>query len=251
MADAYEEIHPTPVASTSKARAKRANPAAVPALDGDHGMDLDDDNDTGGAAAARNGRGSDEDDDEDEDDPIVRRLPVYYTPEYLQSLALLQYPDRQPQPDSVHPLLPPALRPDWPSDPSRGAGRLVAQYKPETQHLEVTVPMETHHDRWNEEHAKRYATGIIDEKDKAREREKEKKGRRKRKDAAEDEDEARYQEEKEKRRLDKMVYASSSVPDVTSYLVGVVRNGEPPASLTCALGTLTADLATHDQTRCT
>jgi hypothetical protein len=49
----------------------------------------------------------------------VLRLGVYYTPHYLQSLALLQYPDRQPQPDSVHPLLPPALRPDSSCSPLR------------------------------------------------------------------------------------------------------------------------------------
>lgn len=231
MADAYEDIHPTPVASTSKARTKRADPAAVPALDGEHGMDLDDDDDLdGGAGPSRaNGHHNDEeeedDDDNDPDDPIVRRLPVYYTPHYLQSLALLQYPDRQPQPDSVHPLLPPALRPDWPSDTSRNVGKLNAQYKPETQHLEVTVPMETHRDRWNEDRAKKYAEGVIEEQDKEREREREKKGRRKRRDAAEDEMEQRYKEEKELRRLDKMVYASSTVPEVTSYLVGVVRNG--------------------------
>lgn len=222
MADAYEEIHPTPIASTSQAQSKRAKPSTVPALDGQHGMDLDDDD-----QGDRNDEHDDDDDDDDPDDPIVRRLPVYYTPHYLQSLALLQYPDRQPQPDSVHPLLPPALRPDWPNDTSRAAGKLVAQYKPETQHLEVTIPMETHPDRWNEEHAKKYAEGVVEERDKEREREKEKKGaRRKRKDARDDEDEARYKEEKESRRLDKMVYASTTVPEVTSYLVGVVRNGE-------------------------
>ncbi|GAA5980560.1 hypothetical protein JCM10908_001690 [Rhodotorula pacifica] len=221
MADAYEEIHPTPIASTSKAQSKRAKPSTVPALDGEHGMDLDEELDE----QAEDDLGDADDDDYDPDDPIVRRLPVYYTPHYLQSLALLQYPDRQPQPDSVHPLLPPALRPDWPNDTSRAVGKLVAQYKPETQHLEVTIPMETHRDRWNEEHAKKYAEGVIEEKDKEREREKEKKGgRRKRRDAVDDEDELRYKEEKESRRLDKMVYASSGVPDVTSYLVGVVRN---------------------------
>lgn len=245
MADAYEEIHPTPIASTSQAQSKRAKPSTVPALDGQHGMDLDDDN-------QHDEHDGDDDDDDDPDDPIVRRLPVYYTPHYLQSLALLQYPDRQPQPDSVHPLLPPALRPDWPNDTSRAAGKLVAQYKPETQHLEVTIPMETHRDRWNEEHAKKYAEGVVEERDKEREREKEKKGaRRKRKDARDDEDEARYKEEKESRRLDKMVYASTTVPEVTSYLVGVVRNGERLTSLVVRLGEhARADEITSPHRRC-
>ncbi|BGP36726.1 hypothetical protein JCM10449v2_000628 [Rhodotorula kratochvilovae] len=215
MADKYEEIHPTPVASTSQPRRR----APAPALDDeDEQMRSGDEQED-----------QDQDSDDDPDDPIVRRLPVYYTPHYLESLCLLQYPDRPPHPDSAHPLLPPSLRPDWPRDPSTSAGRLQAKYKPHTQHLELTLPIEKHPDRWNEDDAQKYAAGVVEDRDRQREREQEAKkgkGRRRRKDqgAMEDEDEQRYREEKESRRLDKMIYASTGVPEVTSYLVGVVKN---------------------------
>lgn len=208
----YAEIKETPVASTSRGRRERP---LSPTLD--EQMDVDD----------TNGVDADEDEEEDDDDPVVRRLPVYYTPEYIQSLCLLQYPDRPPRPETHHPLLPPTLEPDWQNDDSPAVGRLVAKYKPQTQHLEVTVPMEKDPERWNEDNAKRFATGVIEDKDKEREKDAQKKGgRRKKRDPAEDEAEQRYREEKEARRLDKMVYASTGVPEVTSYLIGVVRNGE-------------------------
>ncbi|GAA6050482.1 hypothetical protein JCM3770_002617 [Rhodotorula araucariae] len=213
MEDKYDEIQPTPIASTSKPsrRAPRMDD------DGDEAMRSPDE-DQGSSAS-----------DSDDEDPIVRRLPVYYTPHYLESLCLLQYPDRPPHPDSAHPLLPPSLRPDWPRDPSTSAGRLQAKYKPHSQHLELVLPIEKHPDRWNEDDAQRYAAGLVEDRDRQREREheaKKGKGRRRRKDngAQEDEDEQRYREEKESRRLDKMVYASTGVPEVTSYLVGVVKN---------------------------
>ncbi|GAA5850174.1 hypothetical protein JCM8547_001030 [Rhodosporidiobolus lusitaniae] len=195
MASKYEDLPTKPVASTSRPQ-----------------------------PATRDQPYQSEDSDDDEEDPVVRRLPVYYTPEYLQSLCLLQYPDRPPHPDSAHPLLPPALRPDWANDKSPVVGKLNAKFKPNTQHLEVTVPMEKHPERWNEENAKAFAAGVVEERDRERERQQEKKGRRKRKDAVDDEDEQRYREDKESRRLDKMVLASTGVPEVTSYLIGVVKN---------------------------
>ncbi|BGP12762.1 hypothetical protein JCM10213_007277 [Rhodosporidiobolus nylandii] len=200
MADKYEELPERPIASTS--RPKPSSSTNLPRIedDGDNASDSDD------------------------DDPVVRRLPVYYTPQYLQSLCLLQYPDRPPHPDSAHPLLPPALRPDWANDTNPGVGKLNAKFKPHTQHLEITVPMEKHPERWNEDNAKHFAAGVVEEKDREREKAQEKKGRRKRRDAGDDEDEQRYKEEKEARRLDKMVYASTGVPEVTSYLIGVVKN---------------------------
>ncbi|GAA5832147.1 hypothetical protein JCM11251_004255 [Rhodosporidiobolus azoricus] len=198
MADKYEELPEGPVASTSRPKPKTEQPFQDPSLE--------------------------DDSDEDEDDPVVRRLPVYYSPHYLQSLCLLQYPDRPPHPESAHPLLPPALRPDWAADPSPNVGKLAAKYKPQTQHLEVTIPMEKHPERWNEDNAKTFAQGVVEERDREREKAQEKKGRRKRRDAADDEEEQRYKEDKEQRRLDKMVYASSGVPEVTSYLIGVMKN---------------------------
>jgi len=90
--------------------------------------------------------------------------------------------------------------------------------------------MEKNPERWNEDQAKSFAQGVIEEKDKQREREQEKKGRRKKKNDQEDEEERRYNEEKEQRRLDKMVYASTEVPEVTSYLVGVIKDSKPKLS---------------------
>ncbi|GAA6001863.1 hypothetical protein JCM10207_002356 [Rhodosporidiobolus poonsookiae] len=200
MADKYEELPERPNQSTS-----RPHPAQDVPMDDEPALPSDD--------------------DDDEDDPVVRRLPVYYSPQFLHSLALLQYPDRPPHPDSAHPLLPPSLQPDWANDPAQSAGKLSTKYKPKTQHLEITVPMEKHPDRWNEDTAKVLAQGVVEDRDRERERAQEgKRGRRKRKDAADDEDEQRYKEDKEARRLDKMVLASTGVPEVTSYLVGVVKN---------------------------
>ncbi|GJN91621.1 hypothetical protein Rhopal_004644-T1 [Rhodotorula paludigena] len=223
MVGKYDEVQPTVVASTSKARPR----TGIPAEDADMAASSTPQQSDGSSEGSDDDE--DEDDEDDDEDPIVRRLPVYYNPSFLESLCLLQYPDRPPHHDSAHPLLPPALRPDWSRDPSPSVGRLQAQYKPHTQHLEVTLPMERHAERWNDDHAKRYAEGVVEDRDRERERQLEAKnkgkGRRKRRDGAgEDEDEARYREEKESRRLDKMVYASSGVPEVTSYLIGVVKN---------------------------
>lgn len=165
---------------------------------------------------------------DNDDDPIEKELDVYYTPQFLSSLTLLQYPDRPPQPHTPHPLLPAPMRPrDEDNSRLPSAGKLQAKYKANTQHLELTLPMETHAQRWNEEHAKTFAQGVIEERDKQREREQEKRGRRKKRNEQEDEDERRYREEKDLRRLDKMVYASSEVPEVTSYLVGVIKDSKP------------------------
>ncbi|GAA5869711.1 hypothetical protein JCM1840_000566 [Sporobolomyces johnsonii] len=165
-----------------------------------------------------------EDSSDDEDDPVEKELDVFYTPHFLSSLTLLQYPDRPPQPHSAHPLIPPKLRPRDDAESRPSAGRLAVKYKPNTQHLEITLPMEKDPERWNEDNAKTFAQGVVEDRDKEREREQEKKGRRKKRTEAEDDEEQRYKEEKETRRLDKMVYASTEVPEVTSYLVGVVKD---------------------------
>ncbi|GAA6032713.1 hypothetical protein JCM8097_000755 [Rhodosporidiobolus ruineniae] len=207
MADKYEELPEKPVASTS-----RPKPRSKPPFDDDAPSDT------------HSGEEDDDGSDDDDDDPVVRRLPVYYNPDYLQSLCLLQYPDRPPHPDSAHPLLPPALRPAWSNDPDPDHGRLATKFKPHTQHLELTLPIEKHPDRWNDDQAKHFAQGVVEERDRERERQQEKKGRRKRRDQQDDEDEQRYKEDKDARRLDKMSYSSSGVPEVTSYLIGVVKN---------------------------
>ncbi|GAA6010128.1 hypothetical protein JCM11491_005351 [Sporobolomyces phaffii] len=175
------------------------------------------------SSASRNDSSDSESDNDD--DPIEKELDVYYTPAFLSSLTLLQYPDRPPQPHTAHPLLPAPLRPaDEPHAVQPSHGKLQAKYKPLTQHLELTLPMETNPHRWNEDHAKAFAQGVIEEKDKQREREQERKGRRKKRTEQDDDEERRYRDEKDLRRLDKMVYASSEVPEVTTYLVGAIKD---------------------------
>lgn len=167
---------------------------------------------------------------DDELDPIVKRLPVYYTPHYLSSLALLQYPDRPPRPDTRHPLLPPTLRPNHDPPPESFRSKLAAKYKPNTQHLELNIPIERQPDRYNDEQAKLFAQGVLDE-DKQDDGTGKKRKKSKQQLHEEQEERARKDEEKERRRLDHITYSASSVPDVTNYLVGVIKDGSSSLSL--------------------
>lgn len=181
-------------------------------------------------------------------DPVVKRLPVYYTPHYLNSLTLLQYPDRPPRPDTRHPLLPPSLRPDHdppPRDPARST--LHAKYKPLTQHLEVKVPIERQRDMYNDDKAKEFAQGVLDDGKDEQGGKKRKKGKQ-----AEDEDERqRREEEKDRRRLDSITYSSASVPDVTNYLVGIVKDGQSASLPLRRAQRSRPALLPHPQTPCT
>lgn len=168
------------------------------------------------------GPGQDEDSDED-DDPIVKRIPVFYTPRYLSSLTLLQYPDRPPRPNTQHPLLPPSLRPGADPAPDPARSRIAVRYKPKSQHLQLDIPIERDPERWSEIEAAKFAKGLPD---KQREKEKKGRGRKAKKDEeAEVEERLRLQEELDAKRLDKMTFSSLTVPDVTNYLVGVVKDG--------------------------
>lgn len=157
-------------------------------------------------------------DSDQDDDPIIRRLPVYYTPHYLNSLTLLQYPDRLPRPHTPHPLLPPSLRPDDDQAPLKPNQQLHVKHKPNTQHISLSLPIERHEERWNEEEAEAFAKGVEDEATAAED----KKAKKRR---GEDE-EARRQAERDNRRLDRMNMSSITVPDVTNYLVGVLKDGK-------------------------
>ncbi|KAL8291732.1 hypothetical protein RQP46_001990 [Phenoliferia psychrophenolica] len=166
--------------------------------------------------------GFDSDSDSD-DDPIVKRIPIFYTPHFLSSLTLLQYPDRPPRPNTQHPLLPPSLRPGADPAPEPTRSRITARYKPKSQHLQVEVPLEREPERWSEFEAAKFGKGLPD-----KEREKDNKKGRGRKgkkdDEAEQEERLRQQEEKDAKRLDRMMFSSLTVPDVTNYLVGVVKD---------------------------
>lgn len=145
-------------------------------------------------------------------DPILKRLPVFYTPHYLSSLTLLSYPDRPPLPSTLHPLLPPALRPTGVNHapPTSMKGRKISvKYKPRSQCLEMTLPLdqgETCNPELSRNFGRAERTGIAGgPKGKGR-------------------------EEEEERELEGMCYAATVVPDATNYLVGVVKNGSSPLS---------------------
>ena len=190
--------------------------------------------------------------DESDDDPIVKRIPVFYTPHYLSSLTLLQYPDRAPRPHTQHPLLPPSLRPGADPAPDPARSRISARYKPKSQHLQVEIPLERDPERWSEFEAAKFAKGLPE---KEREKEKKTRGRKAKKDEeAEQEARLRLQEERDARRLDRIMFSSLVVPDVTNYLVGVVKDGQSSprrARRHFSLRRRPADSAPPLQTRCT
>lgn len=162
-------------------------------------------------------------DSEEEEDTILKRIPVYYTPHYLASLTLLQYPDRAPRPETSHPLLPPALRPKAEPKPERGAGEITARYKPRSQHLEITVPLEKSQPRWNLETAKKMGKGVVSDKVDVKEEGKKGKGRKKAAVVVEEDS-----DEDDTKPLSRMTYSSHSVPDATNYLVGVIKDSTQP-----------------------
>lgn len=174
------------------------------------------------------------------DDPVVKRLPVYYLPHYLHSLTLLQYPDRPPRPDSTHPLLPPSLRPSSDSSSSSTSAtttRISGQYKPHSQHLSLSVPIERLPDRYDDDRGKQFGAGVLDQQERGEARDaaegKSNKKRKKTKgeEQAEQEERARREEMRDNRRLDKISYSSTTVPDVTNYLVGIVKHGQSSISV--------------------
>ncbi|SCV68811.1 BQ2448_932 [Microbotryum intermedium] len=190
----------------------------------------------------------DEQDDQDDDDSssfssssdgegIFRRIPIFFNPTSVDGLALLQYPDRPQKRTTSHPLIPPSLRPDA-DDPHRAPEHQVqARYKPSSQHLEISIPIERDHpQRWNDDQARLFASGVITDADRAKETQARldaalgKKGgagggRKGRKNQLVDEEEERRErEQKEKRRLERINYKSIALPEVTHYFVSVVRD---------------------------
>jgi len=107
----------------------------------------------------------DSDDDSDPDDPVIKTLPVFLTPALADSLALIQYPHRPPAPHTVHPLLPPSLRPEDPEHDDRPASHKVsARYKSKVGQLELSVPLEVkaglEEHRFNYQRAKSLGRGV-------------------------------------------------------------------------------------------
>lgn len=151
---------------TSPARRRRAGKQPASRDDND-----DDDvkmEGTGNTSTAGGGTGQiyiDSDDDSDPDDPVIKTLPVFLTPALADSLALIQYPYRPPAPHTVHPLLPPSLRPEDPEHDDRPAShKLSARYKPNVGQLELSIPLEVQtgmeEHRFNSQRARRLGRGV-------------------------------------------------------------------------------------------
>lgn len=107
----------------------------------------------------------DSDEDSDPDDPVIKSIPVFLTPALADSLALIQYPHRPPAPHTVHPLLPPSLRPEDPEHDDRPAShKLSARYKSRVGQLELSVPLEVQaglqEHRFNYTRAKNLGRGV-------------------------------------------------------------------------------------------
>lgn len=121
-----------------------------------------------GTASTSTGTGQiyiDSDDNSDPDDPVIKTLPVFLTPALADSLALIQYPHRSPAPHTVHPLLPPSLRPEDPEHDDRPASqRVSARYKSKVGQLELSVPLEVkaglEEHRFNYQRAKSLGRGV-------------------------------------------------------------------------------------------
>ncbi|KAK4057642.1 hypothetical protein OIO90_001289 [Microbotryomycetes sp. JL221] len=162
--------------------------------------------------------------DSDPDDEIVHEMPVFYTPKLLSSLTLLQYPDRPQRPETNFPLVPPSMRPDQ-SPPQRHT-RLQARYKPMSQHFQVDVPIERNDMRFDDDRGRELAQGVIEDKynvlDQLANSKQGKRGRAKKQELDQDEL-LRLKEERDNRKLEHITYASTVVPDVTNYLVGLVK----------------------------
>ncbi|KDE08279.1 hypothetical protein MVLG_01543 [Microbotryum lychnidis-dioicae p1A1 Lamole] len=178
----------------------------------------------------------DDDDDDSASDSdgeaIIRRIPVYFNPNAVDHLALLQYPDRPQKRSTSHPLIPPSLRPDADHPHRAPEDQVQARYKPSSQHLEVSVPIERHHpQRWNDDQARLFASGVVTEADMAKETRArldaalgKKGGRRGRKNPhVDEEEERREREQREKRRLERLNYKSIALPEVTHYFAMVAR----------------------------
>ena len=179
---------------------------------------------------------SSEDEQVEDDDPIVKRLQVYYTPHYSQSLSLLQFPDKPQRPDTRHPLLPLSLRPNN----SNTHSHIQAHYKPQSQALSLSIPIERHLDRYDLERGNKFGQGVLDQQERSEAKDKaegrstttsNKRGRKTKVDQQqqqeeEEEERQRLQQVKDNKMLDSITYTSTLVPDTTNYLVGIVKDGQ-------------------------
>lgn len=190
--------------------------------------DVDDDEEEEGEARV-GARFDDEDfySDDDEDDPIVQRYHVYYNPHFIDSLALLQFVDRQPRPHTKHPLLPPCMRSDdeghFDDEIPEEKRQIKVRYKEKSQYLQLEVPIEPSGPRVWDARSKVLAEGLFDEEAAAaKEGGMKKRGR---KSAAEEiEEQERIERLKEDLRIKSIKFESTVVPNTTNYCIASVKD---------------------------
>lgn len=150
------------------------------------------------------------DDSDDELDPVIKTIPVYFTPALAKQTSLLCYPHKKPDRSTPFPLLPPSLRDE------HHARRILARSKPNVGRLEMSVPLEvdTGHSaqRFNIEKAKEYRQGV-DARDLGAT--KEDKSRKRRND----------EDLENEKPLERITLRGEAVPDQTNYCVGILKDG--------------------------
>lgn len=239
-------------ASGSSSLARQGGAAVAPSYDADGDMAMD---------------GQDDDDD----DPVVATYPVFYSPAYADALTLLQFPDKPARPGASRPLVPPALAPkpssrqakqkgksargggddaqeeddddeDDDSDEERRRGGPSAaarnapmhvKYKPQTNHLELDVPIERHRERYNLDLARDFGrgtpAGVAAQQEAqvaaAQQQQQQSGGRGRGRGRLAvplpmpDVDDANAP------KLEAITYASQEIPDQSNYVAGVWRDG--------------------------
>lgn len=131
----------------------------------------------------------------DEEDRLVTTLPIYFSNKLSPHLHLHQFP-----------LLTRPLQ--VPPTAAASGKRIRARLKPNTKRFEIHVPVDTRPEVWNTERSKDLGTARTeDDKEKNQEMKQ------------------KYKEGEEPR-LSEVRLKSEQVPQVGSYVMGIVRDGE-------------------------
>lgn len=169
---------------------------------------------------------SDSDSDEsDSDDPVLKTIPVYFTPALSKHTSLLCYPHKKPDTSTPFPLLPPSMR-----DVDH-ARQTLARAKPNVGRLEMSVPLEvqqgTESRRFNVDKAKHYRQGV-DGRDLGASYEDVTKSSTKRRAALEG-------DVADEKPLERISMRGEAVPDQTNYCIGILKDGQRPMALTSCM----------------
>lgn len=163
--------------------------------------------------------------DSDEDDPVLKTIPVYFTPALSKQTALLCYPHKKPDTSTPFPLLPPSLR-----DVDH-ARQILSRAKPDVGRLEMSVPLEVESgqnaSRFNLDKAREYRLGV-DGRDLGASGADIGRTAAKRRQALEGDLEG-------EKPLERITFRGEVVPDQTNYCVGILKDGKPPNTNPAAL----------------